>query len=32
MMWGSAQIEEIMERRPRLAVAMVQVLGSARWN
>lgn len=27
MMWGSAQIEEIMEKRPRLAVAMVQMLG-----
>jgi len=27
MVWGAAQIEEIMEKRPRLAVAMVQVLG-----
>ncbi|HWC99262.1 MAG TPA: Crp/Fnr family transcriptional regulator [Candidatus Sulfopaludibacter sp.] len=27
MVWGAVQIEEIMEKRPRLAVAMVQVLG-----
>lgn len=27
MVWGSAQIEEIMEKRPKLALAMVQVLG-----
>ena len=27
MLWGSGQIEEIMEKRPRLALAMVQVLG-----
>ena len=27
MTWGATQIEEIMEKRPRLAVAMVQVLG-----
>lgn len=27
MTWSSAQIEEIMEKRPRLAVAMVQMLG-----
>jgi CRP-like cAMP-binding protein len=27
MMWNSAQIEEIMEKRPRLAIAMVQMLG-----
>jgi CRP-like cAMP-binding protein len=27
MVWGSIQIEEIMEKRPKLAVAMVQVLG-----
>jgi CRP-like cAMP-binding protein len=27
MVWGSGQIEEIMEKRPRLALAMVQVLG-----
>src|SRR6185503_10528283 len=27
MVWGALQIEEIMEKRPKLAVAMVQVLG-----
>ncbi len=27
MTWSSGQIEEIMEKRPRLAVAMVQMLG-----
>lgn len=27
MVWGGAQLEEIMVKRPRLAVAMVQVLG-----
>jgi CRP/FNR family transcriptional regulator len=27
MVWGAAQMEEIMQARPRLAVAMVQVLG-----
>src|SRR5579872_2537507 len=27
MVWSAQQIEEIMEKRPRLALAMVQVLG-----